>query len=245
MQRCATLFITLCLALAPALAERVRVGFEPFPPLINEDGSGYTIDMLRQLESQSELLFDIEIMSYSRAKKELKKGRLDLIGHTPHQLEEDEFYHYAAELDWKIATRLELFSLSPDKLDPAKLERQRIGTPYGNAAFMAEMTGIGLSKFRESNLESLGRMLQLGRIDAILFERASVINTLSQRTLPTVHYQLISSDIFAGLAVSRSDSGLALKNRLDALLQLDEANQSFLPYKRTYFAAPARGTLNQ
>mgnify|MGYP000228418302 CR=1 FL=1 len=83
-------------------AQNVTVGMEPFPPFITEQVTGYSVDMLRAIEKISDLKFDIEIMTYARAKHELEFNRLDIAGHTPKELETKGFYRYAQELDWHI-----------------------------------------------------------------------------------------------------------------------------------------------
>ncbi len=44
--------VGVCLLSYPLLtfAETVNVGLEPMPPLITEDGTGYTVELLRAIE---------------------------------------------------------------------------------------------------------------------------------------------------------------------------------------------------
>ena len=77
------IIITFIINTALSFGEEIKVGVEPFPPLINENGTGYAIDMLKEIEKQSDLKFQISFMPYNRAKSELKNGSVDLIGLTP------------------------------------------------------------------------------------------------------------------------------------------------------------------
>ncbi|OQX28387.1 MAG: hypothetical protein BWK80_00425 [Desulfobacteraceae bacterium IS3] len=60
----------------PCSAQTVKTGVEPFPPLIVDKNTGYTIDLLKAIEAVSDLKFDIRIMSYTRAKYDLKRSQL-------------------------------------------------------------------------------------------------------------------------------------------------------------------------
>ncbi|PKG96675.1 hypothetical protein [Paraglaciecola sp. MB-3u-78] len=73
-------------------SKEIDVGFEPFPPLINEDGSGLVVDMLNTLAASKNLHFNFHIITYGRAKKDLQSERLKLIGLTPYQLETQELF---------------------------------------------------------------------------------------------------------------------------------------------------------
>ncbi len=64
----------------------VVVGLEPFAPLITREGGGYRVDFLKAIETNTKLNFDIRIMSYRTAKRDLKIGRVQLIGHTPYTI---------------------------------------------------------------------------------------------------------------------------------------------------------------
>ena len=247
MQRCinalvASVLLALAFSSAAWSDTVVRVGLEPFPPLINSDGTGYTIDLLKSLEKHSNLQFQVNIMSYQRSKIELKKGNIDLIGHTPKGLESAAFYQYAQELNLKIPTRLDLFALDPRFLKPDHLEQNRLGTPPGNAAFMADLAQIPFDRFTESPLAGLVEMLTLKRIDAILFERGSVLSTLAQQSEhPTVHYKTLKTNIFAGLAVGRSPRADRLAQTLNHTLEDMDYLAFYTPYLKHYVNVAADG----
>lgn len=227
MKRTASILIALLMASpTPASAELVRVGLEPFPPLINADGSGYTVDVLNALERQAGMEFDIRIMSYRRAKIELKKGNIDLMGHTPWRAEHGDFYRYAQELQFKVPARVALFAREKQFLDLNQLGKGRLGTPTGNADFMAEVIGVGLPTFTEAPLDSLVEMLALGRIDAIVFSKGAVLQTLEAHEEQNLKplYKTLREDIFAGLAVAKNHRGDRLERKLNwALKEIDLA----------------------
>lgn len=199
-------------------AEEINVGFEPFPPLINEDGSGLVKDMLTGLLEQKKLRFNIKIMTYARAKNELKSGQLNLIGLTPYQLETEDFYQYARELNWHIQTRVDFFALKPRYFNIEKLPDGSIGTPIGNAAFFSEVTNVPIKKFVEvSSLKQAVKMLAQGRLNVILFERVSTMSTIRALNIENIYYKNMGN-IPASLAVPNTNEGLMLKQQLDSLL---------------------------
>ena len=152
-----------------AISNEIDVGFEPFPPLINEDGSGYLIDLLNALTKDSPLTLNYQLMTYARAKQELKHTRIDLIGLTPKNSETSQFYQYAQELNWSFDTTVDIFSIAKVKLHPSKLPNRSIGTLLGNADFFSEKFGIAKEKFVEvRSLAQLIKMMELNRLSFII-----------------------------------------------------------------------------
>ena len=127
----------------------ISVGLEPFPPLVNEDGTGFVINMLNALEENSSLRFDYQIMTYARAKRELKKQRIDMIGLTPKGQETEEFYQYAQELIWHFDTTVDFYSTSPSNFTLVNFPQKSVGTLIGNADFLSEPSNIARDKFIE------------------------------------------------------------------------------------------------
>lgn len=233
------------LALVPALApaDEIRVRLEPFPPLTREDGTGLVVDMLEEVAREHELSLDIRTVSYSRAKYQLRNGEADLIGMVPLELETENFYSYARELDWRLPARADLFSLSPELLEGERWREGRIGTPWGNAAFFSELTGVDTDRFVESSLPSLARMLRGGRIETLLFARVSTMSTMARLGLEGIHYRNLFS-IPAGLAVADTRAGRALQQRLEPLLGAPEQQALFEHYLE-YIQLPDEGRVGQ
>ncbi|MBU3005754.1 substrate-binding periplasmic protein [Paraglaciecola arctica] len=206
-------------------SREIVVGLEPFPPLINEDGSGLVVDMLRKFSATENIRFTFEIMTYARAKKNLRNKKLELIGMTPYQLETDEFYQYATELDWHIDTHVHLFALDKSYFNISQLPTRSIGTLLGNAEFLAEIVGLPEKKFVEvSQLEQLVKMLALGRLKVILFEGVATMNTIKSLGLQGVYYKEMGI-VPSTLAIPKSAEGLILKQKLDAFL-INPKNQN-------------------
>ena len=127
------------------------------------------IDMLMSLAFEKNIDFNIHIMTYGRAKKELQSRRLDLIGLTPYQLETDDFYQYSVELNWHINTHVDFYSLDKSYFDIEKLPNGSIGTLIGNAEFFSEIVSVPTIKFVEvSSLQQLVKMLEMGIVPASL-----------------------------------------------------------------------------
>jgi polar amino acid transport system substrate-binding protein len=208
----------------------VLVGLEPFPPLVNEDGTGFVIDMLNALQENSSLNFDYQIMTYARAKRELIKQRIDMIGLTPKDYETQEFYQYAQELTWHFDTTVDFYSTSPGNFTLENLPNKSVGTLIGNADFFSELSHIPRNKFIEvSSLQQLIMMMARGHVQVIIFERVAMMSTIKglKNELNTkVPSALKSQKIFyrkfkvipASIAVANNTSGKKLKQQLDELL---------------------------
>ncbi|MGB1261412.1 MAG: hypothetical protein ACPG52_00765 [Cognaticolwellia sp.] len=223
-------------------SQQLDVGVEPFPPLINEDGSGFVVDMLNSLSRNSDLQFNFHVMTYARAKKDLQSQRLNLIGLTPFQLETQNFYQYANELNWGINTHVDFFSLHEKHFDIEQLSDGSIGTLTGNAEFFAEIINVPAAKFIEvSSLAQLVRMLSLGRLKVILFERASTITAIAALKIDNIYYKNMGV-VPASLAVSNSPQGIKLKAQLDKLL-LGVDNKKFFNDFIIYNNMPESGQI--
>ncbi len=196
-------------------AETIKVGLEPFPPLINEDGTGFTIEILNKIEEISNLDFDIQIMPYVRMKDMIRTGKLDLMAHTPNGLEEESFYEYAVEIDWSIDTGSDLYGLDPDDLHD--LTGKKIGTPRGNKEFAAALLEISVDQFYDSgDLKSLLYMLKSKRIDLFWFERNATMTTILENDIKGIYYTLAPPMIIpAGFAVQNNKKGERLKTLLE------------------------------
>lgn len=217
----------------PAYAETVNVGVEPFPPLINEDGTGYSIIMLREVERISDLKFDIKIMPYNRAKVELQSGKMDLIGHTPHRKETKEFYEYAQDLDWAIKAITDIYSVKKERISKeAMANLKTIGTPRGNQDFYSEQFGIPLDRFHEGNIDNLLKMLQIERIEAFIFERASTMATLRNLGIDNVCYRTLDDSISASFGVRKDAAGQKLKEKLDQAINKLDIKKIFQEYAK-------------
>lgn len=217
-----TLVLAVLVFAGAVHAQVVDVRLEPFPPLVTENGGGLTVRLLREIEKISDLRFSVAVVPYSRAKYQLRNGQADLIGHTPVGYESAEFYSYARELSWQIPTAADLFAMHPQDLDLLKGgQAYYVGAPLGNAEFFSELFDVPLERFVESTLPNLVEMLARGRIQALMFERASTRAYIWQARLQGVHYRLLKR-INAGLAVRRDAQGEALALKLESLLgQLD------------------------
>lgn len=210
-----------------ANAQEVEVGIEPFPPLINEDGSGYIINLLNGLTKNTALTFNFHIMTYARAKNELKHKRLNLIGLTPKNSETKEFYQYANELSWDFDTTVDIFSTSKNKVNLNELPDLGIGTLIGNADYFAEMIDVPLNKFIEvRSLEQLVQMMALGRLNVVIFERVAMMSTIKRLKVESIYYQHFIT-LPASFAVTKDKQGTELKAKLDLLLN-QTSNEQYL-----------------
>ena len=166
-------------------------------------------------------------MTYGRAKKDLESKRLQLIGLTPYQLETQGFYQYAAELNWHINTHVDFFSLNKGYFNIEKLPNGSIGSLIGNAEFFSEIINVPVIRFAEvSSINQLVKMLALGRLKVILFERVSTMSTIKKLNVENIYYKKMGI-VPASLAVSNTTEGLMLKTQLDNLLSGVDNNEFF------------------
>ncbi|WP_428243454.1 substrate-binding periplasmic protein [Gynuella sp.] len=238
-----TLVVFVFFSFQNTYAETVKVMLEPFPPLITEDGNGLSVDFLREIEKLSDLKFEIVIVNYARAKNELKTGNVDLIGHTPYEMEVPEFYTYAQELNWSINSPADVYSLDAAKISEDNFKTlKRIGTPKGNEGFFSDIFGIPVGQFVGGNsVESLVKMLESGRIDALLFERASVMNTLQLQGVHGIYYRGVL-DIPIGFAVPKNAKGDQLKAKLESLFKQVDQDKVYEPGNK-YWSLPDEGEI--
>lgn len=240
-----------------AAHSEILVGLEPFPPLVNEDGSGYVINMLSALQQQTELDFNFQMMTYARAKKELKSHRIDIIGLTPKDSETQEFYQYAQELSWHFDTTVDFYTTSPSNFDFDSLPNKSIGTLIGNADFFSELSVIPRDKFIEvSSLTQLIMMMARGRLKIVLFERVAMMSTISQlqnelsNKIPSelnsiekpqkIYYQKFKT-IAASLAVAKTAEAEQLKLQLNNLLS--KGTEKYFKTIAPYAQLPDKGVI--
>ena len=227
------------LSMSYSFAETIEVGLEPFPPLIVDEKSGYTVDILKEIESISDFKFNIKMMPYIRAKKMLKKGRIDLMAHTPFGAETKEFYAYAQELPFVIPTRNAVFSMNSDNFK--EIPKKKIGVPRGNEGFLSEITGIPIDNFYLGEIENLIKMLNANRIDLFWFEFASTMSTIKSLNIKDVHYmEYPEQQISAGIAVRKDEKGNELKKKLTRLLEKIDKKRILKDYL-IYLDLPPKG----
>ena len=240
--------IVLVLLLATLLSGRstmaankpvLTVGLELFPPLVNDNRTGYSVEWLQAVADEAGMTLSIRMMPYSRAKVALMAEQIDLIGHTPYGLEADRFYDYAAELDHRVPTKMDAFALSPSELDFEAGYMELIGTTFGNSAFIADLTNVSRDRFVEASLTRIVNMLLAGRLHTVVFERMSVVTQLRHQARQPVYYRLVRQ-IDAGFAVRRDDE--ALLERLNAAAERVDAETIYKPYI-DLLNWPDRGTI--
>ncbi|MCP4021667.1 MAG: hypothetical protein GY729_07485, partial [Desulfobacteraceae bacterium] len=168
-------------------------------------------------------------------------GDLPLVVPTPYKRASRREYVYAPEVDGSIENKSDLYATTKTNLNPENIGKEKLGVPFGNKNFFAEITQIPLEKFREGLLEDLLRMLAIGRLDAFTFERASTMSTIKKLKIPNIHYKQSPPVIIpASLAVRNDQKGNQLKKKLDTLiLQLDQ-QQIFKNYF-TFISLPDSG----
>lgn len=227
-------FLTLHFSVAGA--DTVRVCVELANPLSDARGDPIGIEVLREVEKISDLRFVFTRAPYSRCLFGLRNGNTDLVLHVPY-LAEPGFDSYGIFLNWTVPVKADLVSLDPAwfaKLDA--LGDGRIGVPRGNLEFAASATGIAPRKFQEiTTMASLVKMLALGRIDMIWYDRVSVRQELAAQNVQNAYYYELPifgkvGSIAVGLA--KTPRGEALKHKLDALIPRVDVQTLLAPHHR-------------
>jgi hypothetical protein len=194
------------------LNEEIRVGLEETPGLLQSDGKGILNSVLREIEETKKLKFKMTYLSYMRAKLEMKKGNLDLIGLTPHKFETKNFYEYAQELDWSFGTNLVLFCTKKKSLELKKNEI--IGTPAGNEQFISEVLELNVNRFSVGNLRSLIMRMKKNRIPCLAFEEISTIKIAKELGIEKLYFKKIK-EVRASFAVNKGHFSQKKKDDLE------------------------------
>ncbi|NMP32199.1 hypothetical protein HII17_11515 [Thalassotalea sp. M1531] len=234
--------VILCISTSVfAEKSRVTTALEAFPPLVTSHGEGMVVNLLKEIESISNYTFDISITTYARAKRELQGDRAQLIGLTPKGNETDEFYQFADELAWELPVSVDIFVNDLSKA--ANYKEIYIGVPTGNADFFSELLDIPRKNFVEvTHLNQLTQMLNLNRIDGIIFERIAVVETFKTTGYKQVYYQQLTTTA-ASMAVSNSPVGKILKNDLDYYINKVQKDAIFANYNN-YLNLPTSGDIS-
>jgi len=200
------------------------------PPLIIDENKGITIDFLKYIEQISDYQFEIKIMNYVRAKKNLKDGFVDMIGHTPLGLETESFYDYAIELEFSIPTKSDFFTRIPLESD-ADLSSMIIGVPSGNENFLSSLSGIPVENFVTGRIENLLNMLKAERIDAFWFERVSTFTIIDEMGLKGLYYNRFPDyEIPVSLAVRNDEEGLSLSMKFNEIIEMIDYEEMYKNY---------------
>lgn len=233
-------FGILSVTITNSIAQELSVGVEPFPPVFDESGQGIGTDLLNTIAKNSGLSFKVQVMTYARAKKELKNKRIDIIGLIPKGLETEDFYQYGLELDWSFDNNVDIYSTDTKFLMVDAIPVNSLGTLAGNAAFFSEALNIPINKFLEvASLEQLVKMLEKKRLKAIVFERIATMSSIQKHLQETIYYRFLES-MPATLAVTNTDRGRQLKQILDKQI-LNIADKKTFKRFGNYNTLPPQG----
>ncbi len=202
-----------------------------------EVGKDLTVRMFKMMEEIGDLKFVIKKMNYMRACSDLKNGKIDVLLYTPFGCETPEFYESAQELKWNIPTKTDYFAKDPSKLSNLKdMSKMRIGIPKGNEDFAAELLCVPKSQFvPNSSLPSLVKLLNKGRIDAIWFERGSVMRAIKSAGVKGLsHSRFPLEGPPLGVGRQKNAKGNALKVKLDGLIKKIDTKKLFESYYKFY-----------
>lgn len=212
-------FLVFTLFTHSLCAQQVTIALEPMPPFVTHETTGEIIDLLQEIDSDSPLNFQILIMPYNRAIRELKQGRVDMIGLTPIGLETPDFYQFAQDIDWGFDTALGVYALSPTTLKKELHQLTRIGIPRGNEHFHAKTLNIPITHFIPGEITNLVEMLLVGRLDLVIFEHNAISRAIYATQQQDLVYFKLLSTIKTGFSVQKNQAGNQLKEQIEERLK--------------------------
>lgn len=219
MQKLFIILFTL-LSVCSAYSKTISVGLEAFPPFVLDDGSGLSVDLIKKLDKKlSEYNFKIQIAPYKRIKAESNANRMQLIGHTPYKEESKDFYKDFVEINWSYPVCTN-FLIHPSVENLFTKEDAVIGTLVGNKELLKSIKELKHKKiFEHSSLESLLKMLERKRVDAVWFASAPIKHY--QKKLGYNYFVSLTypkRPLAIGLAVKKSKEGMKLKKKIEHAL---------------------------
>ncbi|MCP4023821.1 MAG: hypothetical protein GY729_18400, partial [Desulfobacteraceae bacterium] len=144
------------------------------------------------------------------------------------------------DLTWFILSVVDVYAMTEANLDQQRFTKmKRIGTPHGNEHFFSALYKIPIECFYTSHLKNLLRMLEKGRLEMIIFARASTMTMVKKLKISKVYYRKLDS-IPAGFAVRLDKNGTQLKTKLDGLIQKVDHHKIFKDYNH-YLQLPDKG----
>lgn len=107
------------------------------------------------------------------------------------------------------------------------------------------MIGVPFESLREINsIEAMLEMLKLNRLDAISFDRASVMTVIHKQKIEGIYYQLHPNEVVrTSLMVQNTPVGKILKEKLDALIKRLDYERIFAQYLQ-YINLPDKGIVS-
>ncbi len=239
------LFISLLFFTSTARAERLQVYLEPFPPLVSEQGQGLINQLFSKIEQISDIRFDIHIATTSRIRENLDNGTADLGG--PFALVEEELglmRNAVIPLKIKFLVKNDIYSTKEINTNIQHFKTlKRVGVPFGDEAFVAQLVGISAQQVHLQKLDNLCLMLAKGRIDALAFERGAAMSCIQKFQLENIYYRRHPiDDIPVGLVISDTIRGAKIKEKLDRLIETIDMKEAL---KRYYYFLnlPDHGTV--
>ena len=209
--------------------EVIRIGLEDTPGLLQSNKKGALDIVLTQIEKKTNFKFKVTYLPYVRAKIEMEKGSLDMIGLTPHGQEADDFYEYAQELNWTLSTNLVLFCNSKENLKLKNAEM--VVTQVGNEGFISQQLGVNISRLKTGPLQSIILRVAKNRESCFAFEEISSLTLAKKLGISKFHYRIIGQ-VRGSFAVRKDERGTRLKERFDKELSSINWSKSLQNIKR-------------
>ncbi len=209
-------------------AETVRVLAALAPPFIISEQSGYTITLLKKIEEQTDLTFNITVLpSFTRAWKLTASGQADLVLHTALEQESSDFDAQMIQSNWHLPVQPAVFYKDPayfarflKATDGTEDKDLTVGIPYGNIHYGVQNLKLPNSTFQEAAMDSLVKMLDLGRVDVVWCMKLNVSQALLRNNIEGVYSSPYpeGQSIRLGAGFANTKQGWRLKRKLDKVV---------------------------
>ncbi len=222
---------------------------EAFPPLVREDGSGLFVEVLKRIETVTDLSFSFGVMTLARAKVEVEKGRAEVLMLTAGPDEAPEFHRQFVSLDWGVPVVVDIYYKTDTALE--KLERAKageetdilIGVLIGNTKVAAKLLELDptFDFFEVTTERQLILLVDLGRIDLAIWPRQPIFFMARSLGVSGIKYQKIA-DIKGFMSFKNSPDGIRLRDTIDAAIRQIDITDIFHNYE-TLLHLPDSGTV--
>lgn len=223
-----------------AASTQIDVTLNPLSPFTNTDGTGLSIDFFNAIESHSSYRFTINSAHFDAAKLRLRRQETDIIGHIGMNYESKSLDKFLQRIDFRFPMMIDLYVKDPAVMD--QLHTLKIGVLRGSQQIAANVSGIPISQFTGfSNLNKAFKNLAKGTIDAIYYERASLLNASKAFKIKGLYFiQRPANPLYFGYATAKSEQGDKLKAALDKIILKMDTSTLFKGYQH-YMDMPQKG----
>jgi ABC-type amino acid transport substrate-binding protein len=200
----------LTLSAASFSATQITIATDVWEGFSNEDGTGYYTDVFKAIYEPKGIAVVVKYLPYKRARDMLESGNVDvMLG--PYKGEQVDGNYSAHPLEMDVVDAAVTPAMAASWQGIESLEGKKVGAISGNE--FDQYASVKMQYREVSNLKSLLKMLNHGRIDAVLDYEADIVS-MQQKLGDEVSY-VIEKGVMknSGYAVFiKSDHGEKMLN---------------------------------